>query len=98
MEKLLDEMARVQDQIEATNAWELDRQLEIAMDAMNLPPGDADVANALRRRAAPRGPVQDAAAASPTCCCSTSRRTISTPKRCLARAAPGRISPARSSP
>jgi ATP-binding cassette ChvD family protein len=43
MEKLLDEQARVQDQIETLNAWELDRQVEIAMDAMNLPPGDADV-------------------------------------------------------
>jgi len=43
MEKLLAEQARVQDQIDACNAWELDRQMEIAMDAMNLPPGDADV-------------------------------------------------------
>ncbi len=43
MEKLLAEQAKVQDQIEATNAWELDRQIEIAMDAMQLPPGDADV-------------------------------------------------------
>ena len=43
MEKLLDEQAKVQDQIETHNAWELDRQVEIAMDAMNLPPGDADV-------------------------------------------------------
>jgi ATP-binding cassette ChvD family protein len=43
MEKLLNEQARVQDQIELKNAWELDRQIEIAMDAMNLPPGDADV-------------------------------------------------------
>ncbi|MBX3413699.1 MAG: energy-dependent translational throttle protein EttA [Pirellulales bacterium] len=43
MEKLLDEQARVQDQIDLRNAWELDRQIEIAMDAMNLPPGDADV-------------------------------------------------------
>lgn len=43
MEKLLAEQARVQDQIEALNAWELDRQVEIAMDAMNLPPGDANV-------------------------------------------------------
>ncbi len=44
MEKLLERQARVQDRIEATGAWELDRQVEIAMDAMNLPPGDADVA------------------------------------------------------
>jgi len=43
MEKLLNEQARVQDQIETHNAWELDRKIEIAMDAMNLPPGDADV-------------------------------------------------------
>jgi ATP-binding cassette ChvD family protein len=43
MEKLLEKQARVQDQIEAKNAWELDRHVEIAMDAMNLPPGDADV-------------------------------------------------------
>src|SRR5262245_20192544 len=44
MERLLERQAKVQDRIDATNAWELDRQVEIAMDAMNLPPGDADVA------------------------------------------------------
>ncbi len=43
MEKLLGEQVRVQDEIDMHNAWELDRQIEIAMDAMNLPPGDADV-------------------------------------------------------
>jgi energy-dependent translational throttle protein EttA len=43
MEKLLNRQAAVQDKIEAVNAWELDRQVEIAMDAMNLPPGEADV-------------------------------------------------------
>jgi ATP-binding cassette ChvD family protein len=44
MEKLLAEQAKVQDLIEAHNAWDLDRQVEVAMDVMNLPPGDADVA------------------------------------------------------
>ena len=44
MEKLLNRQAAVQDKIDAVNAWELDRQVEIAMSAMNLPPGDADVA------------------------------------------------------
>jgi sulfate-transporting ATPase len=44
MEKLCDEMARLQDQIDATGAWEIDRELEIAMDAMNLPDKEADVA------------------------------------------------------
>ena len=43
MEKLLAEQSRVQDAIDAANAWELDRTLEIAMDALRLPPGDADV-------------------------------------------------------
>lgn len=43
MDKLLAEQARVQDAIDACNAWELDRTLEIAMDALRLPPGDADV-------------------------------------------------------
>ncbi len=43
MEKLLAEQARLQDAIDASNAWELDRTLEIAMDALRCPPGDADV-------------------------------------------------------
>jgi len=43
MEKLLDEQGRVQDAIDAANAWDLDRTLEVAMDALRLPPGDADV-------------------------------------------------------
>jgi energy-dependent translational throttle protein EttA len=43
MEKLLEEQARVQDAIDAANAWELDRTLEIAMDALRVPPGAAAV-------------------------------------------------------
>jgi ATP-binding cassette ChvD family protein len=43
MEKLLEEQARLQDAIEAAKGWDLDRTLEIAMDALRLPPGDADV-------------------------------------------------------
>ena len=38
-----DEFARLQDQIDSANLWELDRHVEIAMDALRLPPGDADV-------------------------------------------------------
>ena len=44
MEKILAEQARVQDAIEAANGWDLDRTVEIAMDALRCPPGDADVA------------------------------------------------------
>jgi energy-dependent translational throttle protein EttA len=43
MQALIDEQAALQDRIEATNAWELDRKIEIAMDALRLPPADADV-------------------------------------------------------
>jgi ATP-binding cassette ChvD family protein len=43
MDKVIAESGRVQDAIEAANAWELDRTVEIAMDALRLPPGDADV-------------------------------------------------------
>jgi len=42
MQKLCDEMARLQDHIETTGAWELDRELEIAMDVMNLPDKEAE--------------------------------------------------------
>jgi ATP-binding cassette ChvD family protein len=42
-ERIMAEYQRVQDAIEASNAWELDRQLEIAMDALRLPPAEADV-------------------------------------------------------
>jgi energy-dependent translational throttle protein EttA len=44
MDRLLAEQARVQDAIEAQNAWDLDRTVDIAMDALRIPPGDADVA------------------------------------------------------
>jgi energy-dependent translational throttle protein EttA len=39
-----DEFARVQEQIDAVDAWNLDTTLEIAMDALRTPPGDAEVA------------------------------------------------------
>src|SRR6516162_2783854 len=41
MEKVLEELGKVQEAIDAANSWELDRQLEITMDAMRLPPGDS---------------------------------------------------------
>ncbi len=44
MEKALEEQARVQDAIEAAGGWDLDRTVEIAMDALRCPPGETDVA------------------------------------------------------
>ena len=43
MQKLLDRQAVLQDQIDASNAWELDTQLEIAMDALRTPPSDQKI-------------------------------------------------------
>ena len=67
--------------IDAADAWNLDTQLDYAMDALRLPPP--------RRRRRARSPAASAAAwrcagcccARPTCCCSTSRPTTSTPSR-----------------
>ncbi len=43
MQKTLDQQAALQDQIDAVNGWEIDHYLDMAMDALRLPPGDADV-------------------------------------------------------
>src|SRR5712671_5541438 len=43
MDKVLEEQGKLQDKIEAANAWDLDSRLELAMDALRLPPPDADV-------------------------------------------------------
>lgn len=43
MEKLMNRQAELQDQIDATNAWELDNKLEIAMDALRTPDGDKKI-------------------------------------------------------
>ena len=42
-DKLMDEQARVQEYIDAHDLWNLDNKIEVAMDALRLPPGDADV-------------------------------------------------------
>jgi energy-dependent translational throttle protein EttA len=43
MDKILEEQGKVQDRIEAANGWDLDSRIELAMDALRLPPPDADV-------------------------------------------------------
>ena len=80
MNKLLEEQARLQDAIDAAGGWELERKLEIAADALRLPPWEA------RSRSSPaaRSVASRCAACccrSPTCCCSMSRPTIWMPSR-----------------
>jgi sulfate-transporting ATPase len=43
MDKVMEEYGKVQDAIESASAWDLDTTIDIAMDALRLPPGDADV-------------------------------------------------------
>jgi ATP-binding cassette ChvD family protein len=43
MDKVMEELGRVQDRIDAVNAWDIESQLELAMDALRCPPPDADV-------------------------------------------------------
>jgi len=43
MDKVLEEQGRLQDRIDAANAWDLDSRVELAMDALRVPPGDAAV-------------------------------------------------------
>jgi len=45
MDKLIQEQAKVQEQLDSANAWELETKLERAMDALNVPPPDAKIAN-----------------------------------------------------
>jgi ATP-binding cassette ChvD family protein len=44
-DKLLEEMGKLQEAIDHRNAWDLDAQLDMAMDALRCPPGDAEIAN-----------------------------------------------------
>ena len=62
MDKLLDEQAKLQDAIDAANGWDLDRTLEIAMDALRLPAGR-------RRRHASSRAASGAASRCASCCC-----------------------------
>ncbi len=80
-------------QIDAQNLWDLDTQVEQALDALRCPPGDAEVtklSGGEKRRVAL---TQAAAYRSPTSCCWTSRPTTSTPK-----ASPGSSATSRNIP
>jgi sulfate-transporting ATPase len=43
MDALMAEMGELQEKIDTVDGWELDRTIEIAMDALRCPPGDADI-------------------------------------------------------
>jgi ATPase subunit of ABC transporter with duplicated ATPase domains len=96
MDKLLEEQGRLQDRIDAVNAWDIDSKLELAMDALRCPPADADVtklSGGERRRVAALPPASQSR---PICCCSTNRPTTWTPSRRVARTVPAGIQRHRS--
>jgi ATPase subunit of ABC transporter with duplicated ATPase domains len=79
-DKLLARQAELQEQIEHADAWDIQRKVEIAMDALRCPAGDADVtklSGGERRRVA----LCRLLLSNPTCCCWTNRPTISTRNR-----------------
>ena len=74
-----EEMAKLQDKIDSQNLWDLDSQVDLAMDALRCPADDADVtklSGGERRRVALCRLLLD----QPDFCCWTSRPTISTPR------------------
>ena len=90
-EETAEEFGNIQAKIDAADAWNLDTQLEYAMDALRLPPADASREHPLRRRAPPRGPLPAAAARTGP---AAARRAHEPSRRrvCgVARAAPGRV-------
>ena len=91
-----DEMAKLQDEIERKGLWDLDAQVDLAMDALRLPAGRLAGRQALGRRAPPRRALQAAARTARISCCSTSRPTISTPRPSTGSKGICAIIPARS--
>ena len=79
MNKLLEEQAKLQDAIDAVGGWELERKLEIAADALRLPPWDAPISTSSRAARSAAWRCAGCCCRRPTCCCSTSRPTISMP-------------------
>ena len=80
-DQLLEEMGKLQEQLDHRDGWDLDSQLEQAMDALRCPPPDADVSTLSggeRRRVA----LCKLLLPSPTCCCSTSPPTTWTRRAC----------------
>ena len=80
-DELAAEQAELEAIIAAAGSENTDLQLEIAADALRLPPWDASIGEAVGRREAPRRAVPSAAVASPTCCCWTNRPTTWMPSR-----------------
>ena len=84
MEAALVEYGELQEQIDRLDAWDLERKLDVAMDALRVPPGDQDVTHAVGRRAPPGRALPPAAlGARPA----AARRADQPPRRRVGRVA-----------
>ena len=91
MDRLMDEYAKVQDAIEAANAWDLDAQLEMAMDALRLPAGRRRRHHPVRRGAAPGRALPAAAVPARSPPAGRADQPPGRRERAVAGAAPGRL-------
>jgi sulfate-transporting ATPase len=91
MNKLLEEQANLQDKIEAGNGWELDRVVEIAMDALRSPRRTTPIEHALGRRAAARGAVPSPAREARSAAARRAHQPPRRRERRVARALPARV-------
>jgi ATPase subunit of ABC transporter with duplicated ATPase domains len=66
-DELMEQMTKLQEEIDAANAWDIDAKIEMAMDALRCPPGDADVESCRAARSAASRSAR-CCCPSPTCC------------------------------
>ena len=91
MTRLLEKQGNLQERIDALGLWELDHKIDIAMDALRLPPGDADVDQDLRRRAPPRRALPAAARGAGHAAARRAHQPPRRRERLVARALPGGV-------
>jgi len=98
MNDLIEKQGVVQEKLDAANAWELDVMLDKAMDALRLPPSDANVANLSGGGKATRCPLQIITSGAGCGCSLTNLPTTSMPNRCIGWSSICKTTKERSSP
>ncbi|GAB3859780.1 hypothetical protein GCM10029963_61610 [Micromonospora andamanensis] len=96
-DELMEEMGRLQEELDHADAWDIDSKLELAMDALRCPPPEADVTQ-LSGVSAAGSRCASCCWRPRTCCCSTSPRTTWTRRACSGWSSTWPSTPAPSSP
>ena len=90
-DELLEQMGRLQEQLDHKDAWDLDSQVEQAMDALRCPPPDAEVTQPVRRREAQGRAVPAAAVPARPAAARRAHQPPGRRERAVAGAAPGKV-------